>query len=417
MISKVALVSLGCPRNLVDSQALGARLKSKGVKVVENPESADTVIINTCGFIKEAKEESINIILDAIELKKQGRIKKIILSGCLSQRYPEELVKEFKEIDALVGRLELDDSVNNFSLTPNYYGYLKICEGCFNRCSFCVIPKIKGKFKSRSVSSVIEEARFLDKKKISELNIIGQDITCFGKDISGTPKLAGLVLKILDETKNIKWLRLLYLNPLRIDNDLIKLIREDRRVCKYIDLPIQHINSRILRLMNRHITKREIHALIKRIRKEIPGVALRTSIIVGFPSEKDNEFKELLDFIKEVKFERLGAFMYSREEGTPAYNFSGQITEKVKQARYDAVMRTQQDVARAINGSFIGKEIDVLIEEYRDNLYVGRSQADAPEVDGCVFVRSKSLLFFGDIVKVKVTEAYEYDLLGEKIPS
>lgn len=415
--SKVALLSLGCPRNLVDSQTLAARLKLKGAKFARCAEKADTVIINTCAFIKEAKEESIDVILDAIELKKQGRIKKIILSGCLTQRYPQELIKEFKEIDAIVGRLQLDDSVNSFSLTPKHYSYLKICEGCFNTCSFCVIPKIKGEFKSRSIDSILEEARLLDKKNILELNIIGQDITSFGLDVAARPLLAQLVSAILKETKNIKWVRLLYLNPLRIDNDLIELIQENKRVCKYIDLPIQHASDRILRLMNRKITKDKIYSLIKRLRSQIPDVAIRTSVIVGFPSESEAEFKELLDFIEEIKFERLGAFIYSREEGTEAHDFSGQIPESVKCKRLDILMRQQQEIAQGYNTSLLNKAMEVLIEEYKDNIYIGRSQSDAPEVDGCVFVKSKEKLKIGEIVKAKITQTYEYDLLGEKIPS
>lgn len=417
MISKISLVSLGCPRNLTDSQAIAERLRLNGAKITEDCREADTIIINTCAFIKEAKEESIDFILDAIELKKEGRIKKIILSGCLAQRYPEEILKEFKEVDAIIGRQELTDSVNNFSLTPKHYAYLKICEGCFNECSFCVIPKIKGKFKSRSVSSVLDEARLLDKRGVSELNIIGQDITCFGLDASSKPGLSHLISRILKEAENIRWIRLLYLNPLRLDNDLIELIRDNKRICKYIDLPIQHVNDRILKLMNRHITKSKIISLIKRLRKEIPEVAIRTSVITGFPSETESEFKELLDFIAEVKFDRLGAFVYSREEGTAAYGLPGQVPESVKRKRFSALMQKQQEIAKDYNASLLGKIREVMIEEYNDGVYAARSQADAPEVDGCVFVKSKEKLSAGDIVKVKITQTYEYDLVGEKIPS
>ncbi|MDP1853464.1 MAG: MiaB/RimO family radical SAM methylthiotransferase [Candidatus Omnitrophota bacterium] len=417
MTSKISLVSLGCPRNLTDSQAIAERLKLKGAKITEDSQEADTIIINTCAFIKEAKEESIDFILDAVELKKEGRIKKIILAGCLAQRYPEEILKEFKEIDAIVGRQELTDSVNNLSLTPKHYSYLKICEGCFNECSFCVIPKIKGKFKSRSVGSVLEEARLLDKRGISELNIIGQDITCFGLDSAAKGRLSYLISRILEEAENIKWVRLLYLNPLRLDNDLIELIWENERICKYIDLPIQHINDRILKLMNRQITKSKIHSLIKRLRKEIPEVAIRTSVITGFPSETESEFKELIDFITEVKFDRLGAFVYSREEGTAAYDFPNQVPESVKRKRFSILMQKQQEIAKDYNASLLGKTKEVMIEEYNDGVYAARSQADAPEVDGCVFVKSKEKLFAGDIVKVKITQTYEYDLVGEKIPS
>lgn len=426
----INLISLGCPRNLVDSQVIAGRLKTKGAKIVDI-DRANTVIINTCAFIKEAKEESIEVILDAIELKKQGRIKKILIFGCLSQRYPEELLKEFSSIDAVVGRLGLENSKSRLLLTPAHYAYLKVCEGCFNNCSFCVIPKIKGRFRSKDQESVLDEVRFLDKKNITELNIIGQDITCFGLDSGPKPRLTDLVYNILGETYNIKWFRLLYLNPLRIDKNLIELMKQSQRICKYIDLPIQHINNRILRLMNRHITKEQILSQIKWIRTEIPQVAIRTSVIVGFPTETEDEFKELIDFIEQVRFERLGAFIYSQEEGTSAYSFSGQVPEATKRKRFDILMRKQQEIAQDINSSLVGKVMDVMIEESKDNMpncpipsgrrgevgYIGRTQKDAPEVDGSVFVRSEEKLSVGDIVKVKITGAYEYDLDGEKTPS
>lgn len=415
MPAKVHIVSLGCPRNLVDSEIIAARLKKKRLILVEEAEGADTVIINTCSFIRSAKEESIDFILDAIELKKQGKIKKIVVAGCLAQRYPDDLVKELKEVDAFIGRQDLSPSNERALFTPPHYAYLKICEGCFNNCSFCVIPAIKGKFKSRPEEDILREARILDEAGIRELNIIGQDITCFGLDASGKPRLAVLVSKIIRQARNIKWVRMLYLNPLRIDRDLIELIKSEKKLCKYIDMPVQHINDRILKLMNRRTAKKNILSLIARLRRQIPDVAIRTAVIAGFPTETDKEFKELLEFVSEARFERLGAFIYSREEDTAAYNFPDQVPQRAKEERFDALMLAQQEVARNFNRSLKGKVRDVIIDEKaKGATYIGRLGIDAPEVDGEVVVKSAEKLSCGDIIKVKITEGYEYDLVGEK---
>jgi ribosomal protein S12 methylthiotransferase len=292
---------------------------------------------------------------------------------------------------------------------------LKICEGCVNSCSYCVIPGIKGKLVSLDEASVLRKARYFNRMKVSELNIIGQDITGFGIDSCGRSSLADLLKKIIQDTPDIPWIRLLYLNPSRISDELLALIRDNRRLCKYVDLPIQHINDRILRLMNRRFSRKEIISLIGKIRDTIPGVCLRTSLIVGFPSETEKEFKELLDFVGEARFERLGAFIYSREEGTPAYAFKGQISRKVKQERLEAVMMRQQEVSVRLNSGFLGKRIQVLIEEEKDGVYIGRSQADAPEVDGLVYVSSKRRLKQGELAQVRITDTLEYDLAGEAL--
>ncbi len=414
MKQKLGILTLGCPRNLVDSETLAGRLNFKGYSIVDNIEDAQVAIVNTCAFIQEAKEESVDAILDLIELKKQGRLKKIIVYGCLSQRY-KNLEKELPEVDAFVGALELNHESKRLALTPKHYAYLKICEGCVNNCSYCIIPKIKGKLVSLDEKTIIQKTRRLNQEKISELNIIGQDITGFGMDSSASSRLTGILKKIISNSPDIGWIRLLYLNPRRITSELLDLIATQKQVCKYIDLPIQHVNNRILKLMNRSITKGEIISLIKKIRKTIPGVYLRTSLILGFPSETDKEFNELLEFIKEVKFERLGAFIYSREEDTPAYNFKMQLPKKIKETRLDVIMSTQQKIAAELNSKFLGSVIPVLIEEKGPGAYIGRSQGDAPEVDGVVFVNTKKALRIGEFARVKITDTLEYDLKGESI--
>ena len=412
MKQNLGILSLGCPRNLVDSETLAGRLNFKGYSIVENIDDAQVVIVNTCAFIQEAKEESIDAILELIELKKQGKLKKIIVYGCLAQRY-KDLTKQLPEVDAFVGVLGSNHQSKRFVLTPKHYAYLKICEGCINNCSYCIIPKIKGKLVSLSEEMIIHKTRQFNQEKISELNIIGQDITGFGLDYSNNSQLVGILKKIISNSPEIPWIRLLYLNPQRLSSELLELIASSKRVCKYIDLPIQHINGRILKSMNRKITTEQIISLIKKIRRIIPGVYLRTSLIVGFPSERKEEFDELVEFIKEIKFDRLGAFIYSREEDTLAYSLKGQISQQLKQERFDAIMAVQQKISNALNTKFLGKTISVLIDEKQDDVYIGRSQADAPEVDGVVYVNSKRVLKVGEFVRVKITDTYEYDLKGE----
>ena len=411
---KIGILSLGCPRNLVDSEAILGRLNFKGYSVVDI-DKADVAIINTCAFIEEAKSESIDAILSLVDLKRKGRIKKIIVYGCLSQRYKETLIKELPEIDCLVGAMSFNHSQERFSLVPRHYAYLKICEGCVNNCSYCAIPRIKGKFASLDIDSVLRKVARFDKEKISELNIIGQDITGYGMDLYGRRALPEILARIAKEAKNIGWIRLLYLYPNRITEDLLGLIRDLPQVCKYIDLPVQHINDRILKLMNRGTKKEDIIRLIEKIRKTIPGVGLRTSLITGFPSETDKEFRELLKFMEDVRFDRLGAFVYSKEEGTPAGDFKKQIPKKVKIERLNMIMSLQQDISRETNKKFLGKTIDVLIDDEKDGSYLGRSQYDAPEVDGLVFVSSESKLRPGDFVKVKINDTLEYDLVGKEV--
>lgn len=412
MKPRLGIVSLGCPRNLVDAETLAGRLNFKDYSIVKDLTQAQVVLVNTCAFIQEAKRESIDVILDLIELKKQGKIEKIIVYGCLAQRY-KNLAVELPEVDAFVGALELDRQAKRFALTPKHYAYLKICEGCLNRCSYCVIPGIKGALKSLEEEAIIRRVKDFNRQKISELNIIGQDITGYGVDITGESQLTGLLRKIIANAPEIEWIRLLYLNPERINTELLELIAASGQVCKYIDLPVQHINNRILKSMHRAISKEKIIALVKKIRKIIPGVCLRTSLIVGFPSETEKEFQELVEFIQAVKFERLGAFIYSREEGTAAYNFKGQIPARIKQERFNRIMSAQQEISGQVNSGFLGKRIPVLVEEKIDSGYLGRSQADAPEVDGSVYINTRQALKIGKFVQVKITDTLEYDLVGE----
>jgi len=414
MNCNIGMLSLGCPRNLVDSESILGRLNLKGYPIVDI-EKCDVAIVNTCAFIDEAKRESIDAILDLIALKKEGKLKKIIVYGCLAQRYRDDLRKEFPEVDVFVGKISLNHGLSRFSLTPKHYAYLKICEGCINNCSFCIIPKIKGRLESLDVNSILRKAKIFDKDGVSELNLIGQDITAYGTDLYGSMKLPDILSKIAKSVKNIGWIRPLYLYPSRVTDELLAVIRDEPKICKYIDLPIQHINDRILRLMNRRTKKSDILRLIDKIRKTVPQVALRTSIIVGFPSESEKEFAELLGFIEDIRFERLGAFMYSREEPTPAYSFKGQVTKEIKIERFNKVMASQKNVSQEFNKKFLGKSIDVLIDEKDKENYLGRTQYDAPEVDGIVFVKSGSKLNIGGFVKVKITDTLEYDLVGETI--
>lgn len=414
MKSKVGILSLGCPRNLVDSENILGRINAKGYSIVDT-DKADIAIINTCAFIDDAKRESIEAILDLIELKKEGRLKKIIVYGCLPQRYKNELKKEIPEVDAFIGKVSLNHEIKRFPITPKHYVYLKICEGCINNCSFCVIPKIKGKFTSLDIDSLLKKMETFDRDNVSEVNIIGQDITGYGIDLYAKTRLPEVIEKLVKKAKHIGWIRLLYLYPNRITDQLLKLIRDEPKICKYVDLPVQHINCRILKLMNRNTSKYDILKLIERARKIMPTIALRTSVITGFPSETEKEFKELLNFIKEVRFERLGAFVYSREEGTVAYNMNNQIPYKVKQERLNKIMSLQQKVSMDINKKFLGRTLDILIDEKEGKNYLGRSQYDAPEVDGLVYVNSRKELKPGDFVKVKITDTLEYDLVGEAI--
>jgi ribosomal protein S12 methylthiotransferase len=413
---KVGVVNLGCARNLVDAQMMLGRLKKNGHRIVD-VEKADTVIVNTCSFIEEARQESIDTILDLIELKKQGKIQKVIVAGCLAQRYGKDLAKEFKDVDAFVGTptLSRDNMPEQMQLTPKHFAYVKICESCFNACSFCAIPKIKGKFTSRTIESVVKEVQALDSKGVKEVNIIGQDITAYGMDIYRKKALAELLKELVKVTKNIQWIRLLYAFPAHVTDELIDVIAREEKICSYIDMPLQHVSDHILLEQNRNITTTQTYELMNKIRKHIPNGFVRTTYIVGMPGETEKDFEQLRDFNRQMRFERVGVFVYSKEEGTKAAGMSHHVPEKVKKARLDTLMSDQQAISKEIQESFVGRKLKVLIEEKEKNsqdTFIGRSEYDAPDVDGLVYVRSSKVLKVGDFVDVHITDAYEYDLAG-----
>ncbi len=412
---KVGMINLGCARNLVDSQVILGQMKRKGNRVVDIND-AQVAIVNTCGFIESAKQESIDTIIDLLELKKQGKLKKVIVAGCLAQRYSKELAAEFKDIDAIIGAQKLDKNAipEQLSLTPNHYAYVKICESCYNRCSFCIIPKIKGKFVSRTIESVVEEVKRLDEKGVKEINLIGQDITAYGMDLYHEFSLAKLLKELAAVTKNVKWIRLLYAFPAHVTDELIDVIASEDKVCKYIDMPLQHISENILSSMNRNITTEGTLDLVKKIRLKVPQGSLRTTFIVGLPGETKENFDELLNFVKDSKFEKMGTFLYSKEEGTQAAEMSGHVTDELKKERMDELMLIQQKVSLEAQKSFVGRTLKVLIDEKEgDGVYIGRSEYDAPEVDGVVYVHTDQTLKPGDFVDVKITDALEYDLIGD----
>jgi ribosomal protein S12 methylthiotransferase len=417
---KVGVINLGCVRNLVDAQMMLGRLKKNGHRIVDAKE-AQTVIVNTCSFIEEARKESIDTILDLIELKRKGKIKKVIVAGCLAQRYGRDLAKEFSAVDAFVGTptLNRQETPTQLQLTPQHFAYVKICESCFNVCSFCAIPNIKGKFISRTIESIVKEVRGLDARGVKEINIIGQDITAYGMDIYRQKSLARLLKELVGAIKNIEWIRLLYAFPSHVTDDLIDLMTREPKICKYIDMPLQHISDHILLEQNRNITARQTVELIQKIRKAMPQGFLRTTFITGLPGETQEDFEQLRAFVRDFRFERAGVFVYSKEEGTPAARMKGQVPEKTKKARMDTLMRDQQIISKEIQQSLVGRTLKVLIEEEEkeskdDNgkTYIGRSEYDAPDVDGVVYVRSKAPLKAGNFARVRITDAYEYDLTG-----
>lgn len=410
------MVTLGCSRNTVDSEKVLAEAVEKGARVCP-VERAQTVLVNTCAFTKEAKDESISVILGLIDEKKKGRVKRIVVHGCLPQRYPEELKKYLAGVDRFVGVADFKEEFERIPrLTPGHYAYIKISEGCANRCSYCVIPSIKGPLRSRSEASILEEARALESQGARELILIGQDISLYGRDRGGSETLVRLVRKILRTTRS-PWIRLLYLHPRRVTDDLLGLMRAEERVVPYLDVPLQHINSRILKLMNRGIGRRQIKARVAKIRRDLLNAALRTTFIVGFPSETDREFDELRRFVQETRFDKMGVFKYSREEGTPAYSLKPQVPEKVKQERYDILMSLQRDISREVLKKKRGQEVRVIVEEERSDpgVYVCRSVWDAPEVDGLAYLSSSRKLKAGDIARMRITDTYEYDLVGEDV--
>ena len=415
--SSFAVISLGCARNTVDSQNIIAGLESKG-GVLAPLGTADTVVVNTCAFIESARKESIDAILELVALKEKGQIKKIVVAGCLSQRYGKELAAELKGVDAFTGVQVLASSAPalSASLTPAHYAYVKICESCYNTCSFCIIPRIKGKFVSRPMEAVLEDIRRLNDRGVREINLIGQDVTAYGLDLyqrRGLAELLGKAAQVFDG-----WIRLLYAHPAHITDALLAVMAAHPGICRYLDMPLQHVSESVLRRMNRPMTRADIVALVTKIRRVVPGISLRTTFIAGFPGETEKDFRALLSFLEEQPFERVGVFTYSREEGTAAYDLPGKVPAATARRRYEALMQAQQGVAARLNARLVGQTLKVLIEEGAegpDGGYIGRSAFDAPEVDGVVYVRTRKPLRIGDFAMVRVTGAMDYDLEGDAV--
>ncbi|MEN2256428.1 30S ribosomal protein S12 methylthiotransferase RimO [Paraclostridium benzoelyticum] len=438
---KIALESLGCSKNLVDAEIMMGILNRKGYKLVGEFEEADIILVNTCGFIESAKQESIDTILDLAQLKESGNLKLLIVTGCLAQRYAKELQAEIPEIDAIVGTgsyQQIDEIIANlekennivslndiefaynedlprYVTTPEYMAYLKIGEGCDNHCTYCIIPKLRGRYRSRKMEDIIKEAKDLASKGVKELVVIAQDTTKYGLDLYGEVKLPQL-LEELAQIDGIKWIRIMYSYPESITEELVKVIKKYDNICNYFDMPIQHASNKVLKLMNRHTTKEDIKSKVEMIRKYIPDATLRTTIIVGFPGETDEDFNELVEFAKDMKFDRLGAFAYSREEDTPADKLPNHLDEDVKLQRRDQLMLVQQEISQNLNAQKIDNEYEVLIEEQiEDKVYIGRTQGDAEEIDSIVYVKSENQLEIGSFVKAKINNALEYDLMGDVV--
>lgn len=439
---KAGIVSLGCAKNQVDAEMLLFSLKQKGFELVDDPAKADAVIVNTCGFIESAKQESIDEIIELGKLKREGKIKAIIVTGCLAERYQNEITKQLYEVDAAVGiganskiadivldalggnktelfpsKLELPLEGGRIQSTPPYTAYLKIAEGCDNRCTYCAIPLIRGGFRSREPENVIEEAKQLAEKGVRELNVIAQDTTRYGEDLFGKPYLAKL-LKELCKIEKLRWIRVLYCYPERVTDELIDVMANEEKIVKYIDLPLQHCNAEILKSMNRRGSRESLTALLNKIRDRIPNVVLRTTFISGFPGETEEQFEELCEFAKEIEFDRLGCFPYSQEEDTPAAAFPNQLDEETKQNRADIIMEQQQLIMTRRCEKLVGTTAEVLVEGF-DRIaecWYGRTYADAPEVDGCVFFTTGGKKpSIGSFVNVKITDTMGIDPVGEMI--
>jgi ribosomal protein S12 methylthiotransferase len=420
---KISVITLGCSKNTVDSERLMNQLKVNNFKLVDDPDSAETVIINTCGFIEAAKQESINTILNATALKQEGKLKKVIVAGCLSERYKDDLVKEIPEVDVyfgtenyegilkeLGGELKYELLGERIITTPSHTAYLKISEGCDHPCSFCAIPLIRGKHKSKPVEELVKEAEFLAANNAKELVIIAQDTTDYGIDIYGERKLAFL-LERLSHINGIEWIRLMYAYPSKFPDDVIEIIKNNPKICKYVDIPLQHISDDVLRSMRRGVTSKRTKELLLQLRNRIPGIVIRTTFIVGYPNETEEDFNKLCEFIKEARFERAGVFTFSVEENTSSFILGDPVSEEEKLRRKDVIMEIQKEISTEINKSFTGKELKVIIENIEGEYYVARSFRDAPEVDGEVLIPVKgNKLKIGNFYSVEVYDSNEYDL-------
>lgn len=438
--TKILFISLGCDKNLVDSEVMLGILEKEGFQIVDDEREAEVIVINTCCFIHDAKEESIQTILEMAEYKKTGKLKALIITGCLAQRYRTEIFKELPEVDAVVGTTAYDriaeaigealegkgditaESLDVLPLpdtkrlvtTGGHYAYLKIAEGCDKHCTYCIIPKIRGNYRSVPMERLVQEAEELAAQGVKELILVAQETTLYGKDIYGEKSL-GKLLKGLGKIDGIRWIRILYCYPEEIDDALIQAIKEEKKVCHYLDLPIQHANDEILKRMGRHTSRRQLTDIIEKLREEIPDIAIRTTLITGFPGETDKQHEELMEFVDGMEFDRLGVFTYSPEEDTPAAEMPEQITEEVKEERRAELMELQQEIVFSQAEDMIGREVLVMIEGKvaDENAYVGRTYRDAPGVDGLIFINTEEELISGDFARVKVTGALEYDLIGE----
>ena len=440
MMKKVLFISLGCDKNLVDSEMMLGMLARNGYEFTDDEREADIVVVNTCCFIGDAKEESINTILEMAELKKNGDIEMLIVAGCLAERYREEIQTEIPEVDAILGTMAIDEVVRTLDevsrgkkenhyksldekpltgvervvTTGGHYAYLKISEGCDKHCTYCIIPKVRGNYRSVPMESLIQEARELADKGVKELILVAQETTVYGQDLYGHKALAEL-LRELCKISGIYWIRLLYCYPEEIDDELIQTIREEKKICHYLDLPIQHASDRILQRMGRRTDRQHLQDIIGKLRREIPDICLRTTLITGFPGETEADHEELLEFVDLMEFDRLGVFTYSQEEDTPAADMPDQIPEEVKTKRQSQLMELQQEIAFEAAENMVGRMVTVMIEGKvaDENAYVARTYKDAPNVDGFLFVNTNRELLTGDFVRVKITASYEYDLIGE----
>lgn len=438
---ELLFISLGCDKNLVDSEMMMGLLHDRGYEFTDNEEEADIIVINTCGFINDAKEESINTILEMAKYK-ENNLKALIVAGCLVERYKNEILQELPEIDAIVGTTAFDkicdvvddvladkkhnelESINKMCrpdvkriiTTGGYYSYLKIAEGCDKHCTYCSIPMIRGAYRSVPMDELVKEAEYLADNGVKELIIVAQEITVYGKDLYGEKKLPELLHRLC-KIPGIQWIRLLYCYPEEITDELIETIRTEKKICHYIDMPIQHASDKILKAMGRRTNNAELRNIISKLRKEIPDICLRTTLITGFPGETEEDHQILLDFIDEMEFDRLGVFTYSPEEDTKAASLDNQVDEEVKLCRKDEIMELQQEISMDKSERLVGKEIEVIIEGKAsdEDVYVGRSYMDAPSVDGYVFINSEEELMSGDFAKVRIVKAMEYDLIGDLI--
>lgn len=436
----ILFISLGCDKNLVDSEVMLGLLDAKGYQIVDDETQADIIVINTCCFVHDAKEESIQTILEMAEYKTEGRLKALIVTGCLAQRYRQEIIDEIPEVDAVLGTTAYDkiveaveealagaghvelENVNALPLvdtkrlvtTGGHYAYMKIAEGCDKHCTYCIIPKLRGNYRSVPMERLIQEAKDLAEQGVKELILVAQETTLYGKDIYGEKSLHKL-LRELCKVDGIRWIRILYCYPEEIDDNLIQVIKEEKKLCHYLDLPIQHANDEILKRMGRRTSKAQLEEIIGKLKREIPDITLRTTLITGFPGETEEQHEELKAFVDEMEFDRLGVFTYSPEEDTPAAEMPDQIPEEVKEDRQAEIMELQQEIAFAQAEDMIGEEVLVMIEGKvaDENAYVGRTYKDAPGVDGLIFINTDEELMSGDFARVKVTGAVEYDLIGE----